>query len=178
MFLKAWMIVGRRLNEVDPGAAKRHNRYRLIQDKLATGYLIKMADVLACTRQGFDPTLAMSLDHSGKPIDVINEAMYTGHVHWNHKRAADAAMGQAKNDVSSGMFEMDGYDSLIQLSHWKFVYAEFLEHQLGLVDKIPRPCKGLIGIGSPSCHRLDAVGKQKAPPVLHCWGTWTRTKNN
>lgn len=25
----------------------------------------------------------------------------------------------------AGMFEMDVYDSLIQLSHWKFVYAEF-----------------------------------------------------
>ena len=77
-FLKAWKIVGRRLNEVDPAAAKRHNRYRLIQNKLTNGYLIKMANVLACTHQGFDPTLAMSLYHSGKPIDVINEAMYTG----------------------------------------------------------------------------------------------------
>lgn len=57
------------------------------------GYLIKMADVLACTIQGFDIKPAMSLHHPGKPIDVINEAMYTGHVHWNRKRAVAGAMG-------------------------------------------------------------------------------------
>lgn len=130
-FQKVWRIVGRRLNEIDPIAAKRHNRYRLIQNKLMNGYLIKMADILACTVQGFDTKLAMSLHHSGKPIDVINEAMYTGHVHWNRKRAAAGTMGQKKDDVWAGMFEMDVYDSLIQLSHWKFVYAEFLEQQLG-----------------------------------------------
>jgi hypothetical protein len=129
-FLKVWRCVGRRLNEVDAIAARRHNRYRLIQNKLMNGYLIKMADVLACSKQGFDTELAMSLHHFGKPIDVINEAMYTGHVHWNRKRVAAGAMEQAKDDVSAGMFEMDVYDSLIQLSHWKFVYAQFLEQQL------------------------------------------------
>jgi hypothetical protein len=131
-FAKAWKVVARRLHEIDPEASKRHNLYRLVQNKLTNGYLVKMADVQACIMQDFDTNIAMSLHHSGKPIDVINEAMYTGHVHWNRKRAAVGAMGQAKDEVFAGLFDSDLYDSVIQLSHWKFAYAEFLEHQIGV----------------------------------------------
>lgn len=136
-FQKVWRAVGRRLNEIDPQSAKRHNRYRLIQSKLMNGYLVKMADVLACTEQGFDTKLAMSIHHSGKPVDVINEAMYTGHVHWNRARAAAGSMGQTRDDIAAGTFEMDVFSALLQLSHWKFVYAEFLERQLGHVEGTP-----------------------------------------
>lgn len=131
-FSKVWKIVGRRLNEIDPASAKRHNRYRLIQSKLMNGYLRKMMDVLSCTLNGWDTKLAMSLYHSGKPEAVINQAMYTGHVHWNRERAAAGAMKQNDDHVWAGMFEADLYDSVLQLSHWKFVYAEFIERQLQL----------------------------------------------
>jgi hypothetical protein len=36
----------------------------------------------------------------------------TGHVHWNRQRATADAMGQAKDEVFAGMFEMDVYDAL------------------------------------------------------------------
>lgn len=130
-FSKVWKAVGRRMHEADPVAAKRHNRYRLVQNKLMNGYLKKMADVLAATAQGWDTTIMMSIYRSGKPQAVIDEAMYTGHVHWNRQRAAAGAMGQKSDAVFEGIFEMDVYESVLQLSHWKFVYAEFIEHQLG-----------------------------------------------
>jgi hypothetical protein len=129
-FSKVWKIVNRRLYDVDARGASRHRRYRLIQNKLLDGYLVKMADVQSCVLQEFDTKLAMSIYHAGRPRDVINEAMYTGHVHWNRKRASTGAMGRTKDEVLAASFEMDMFYAMMQLSHWKFVYAEFLEHQL------------------------------------------------
>lgn len=130
-FAKVWKLVNRRLHETDPEAARRHRRYRLIQNRLSNEWLVKMADVEACIRQGFDTKLAMSLHHSGAPRDVLNEAMYTGHVHWNRQRASTGALGQSRDEVRAGMFEMDMFHAVAQLSHWKFVYAEVLKLQLG-----------------------------------------------
>jgi hypothetical protein len=131
-FVKIWKSINHKLATYDRRFAIRHKRYKLIENKLQNDYLEQMGEIRSCQLLGYAVSLPQSIMHSGKPIDVFNESMYTGLIHSNRKRIAENRLHIPDDIIMKKMFEMDAYKAMMQLGLWKFVYADFIMNISGL----------------------------------------------